>query len=74
MNLEGNTFRLGFPRWLIGKESVCHCRRQRFDLWVGKIPWEGKWQSILVFLPRKAHGQRSLMSYCHKESDTTEAT
>ena len=26
----------------------------------GKIPWRRKWQSTLVFLPRKSHGQRSL--------------
>ena len=28
-----------FPRWLSGRESTCHCRRRRFDSWVGKIPW-----------------------------------
>ena len=29
---------LGFPWWLSGEESVCHCRRHGFDPWVGKIP------------------------------------
>ena len=29
--------------------------------WVGKISWKRKWQPILVFLPRKSHGQRSLV-------------
>ena len=31
-----------------------------FDPCVGKIPWRGKWQPILVFLPGEFHGQRSL--------------
>ena len=35
-----------------------------FDLWViRKIPWRGKRQLTLVFLPGKFHGQRSLMGY-----------
>ena len=41
---------LGFPGDP-GKESVCQCRRLRFDPWVGKIPWRRKWQPIPVFLP-----------------------
>ena len=48
-----------------------------FILWVGKIPWRGAWQPILVFLPGESHGQRSLAGYSpwgHKESDTTEVT
>ena len=47
----------------------------RFDPWVGKIPWNRKWQPALIFLPGKSHGQRSLAVYSpwdHKESDTTE--
>ena len=66
------------PRWHSGKESICQCRRHkrhRFDLWVGKIPRSRKWQPILVFLPGKSHGQRSLAAYSPqgcKESDTTE--
>ena len=28
--------------------------------WVGKIPWNRKWQRTPVFLPGKSHGQRSL--------------
>ena len=43
--------------------------------WVKKIPWRRKWQPILVFLPGKFHGQRSLACYSpwtHKESDMTE--
>ena len=37
------------PRWLIGKESACQCRRHRrcgLDLWVRKIPWRRKWQPL----------------------------
>ena len=37
--------------------------------------WRREWLSTLVFLPRKFHGQRSLVSYSSwgpKESDMTE--
>ena len=54
------------PWWFSGKELACQCRkcrRQGFDLWVGKIPWSRKWQPTLVFLPGKFHGQRSLAGY-----------
>ena len=30
------------PRWLIGKESACQCRRCGFNPWVRKIPLEKK--------------------------------
>ena len=53
----------GLPRWCSGKESVCRCRRCKFDPWVGKIPWRRKWQPILVLLPGKFHGHRSLVGY-----------
>ena len=49
--------------------------RHRFDPWVGKIPWRGKWQPSLEFLPGEVHGQRSLVGYSprgRKESDTIE--
>ena len=49
--------------------------RDGFNPWVGKIPWKRKWQPTAVFLPRKFHGQRSLMNYSpysHKESEITE--
>ena len=38
-------------------------RRHRFDPWVGRIPWRGKWRPTSVFLPRKSHGQRNLLDY-----------
>ena len=41
----------------------------------GKIPWRRKWQLILVLLPGKSHGQRSLIGYSpwgHKDLDMTE--
>ena len=69
---------LGFPGGASGKESTCQCRRCKrcgFDPWVGKIPWNRKWQPTLVFLPGKSHEQRSLVGYSpwdHKESDTSE--
>ena len=67
---------IGLPNWLSGKESTCQCRRHGFDSWVRKIPWRRKWQPrIPVFLPGKAHGQKSLAGYSpwgSRESDTTE--
>jgi len=39
------------------------------------IPWSRKWQHDPVFLPRKSHGQRSLVGCSPlgcKESDITE--
>ena len=51
--------------------------RCRFKPWVGKIPWRRAWQPTPVFLPGKAHGQRSLVGYSpwgHKELDTIKVT
>ena len=70
--------RLGLPRWLRGKGSVCQCRRHRrhgLDPCFGKISWLRKWQPTPVFLPGKSHGQRSLAGYSpwgRKESHTIE--
>ena len=65
------------PRWRSGKKSACKCRTRRFDSWIRKTPWRGKWQFALVFLPGKFHGQRRLAGYSpwgYKELDTTEHT
>ena len=35
----------------------------RFDPWVRRILWRRKWQSTVIFLPGKFHGQRSLAGY-----------
>ena len=53
------TLALNFPDASRGQESVCQCRRHRFDPWAMKIPWRRKWQPISVFLPGKSHGQRN---------------
>ena len=53
----------GFPGCTSGKEPACQCRRCRFNPWVMKIPWKGKWPPTPVFLPRKSHRQRSLQGY-----------
>ena len=55
---------LGFPGGsVVKKQTKIHlpCRRLGFHPWVEKIPWRRKWQSTLVFLPGKSHGQRSLV-------------
>ena len=59
----------GFPGGSVEEESSCQCRRCRrlkFSAWVRKIPWKRKWQPTLVFLPLEFHGQRSLMGYVHR--------
>ena len=64
---------LGFPGAVSGKEAACQCRRHkrdRYDPWVGKIPWRREWQSTQVFGPGEYYGQKSLggCSTCdHKE-------
>ena len=50
-----------FPGGSSSKESTCQCTRCRFNPWVGKIPWRGKLQPVLTFLPGKSHEQRSLV-------------
>ena len=54
---------ISLPWWLSGKESTCQCRRHRFYLWSGKIPWRRKWQPAPVFLPGEFHRQRDLECY-----------
>ena len=49
-------------------------KTQRFDPWVGKIPWRREWLPTPVFSTGEFCGQRSLVGYSpwsHKESDTT---
>ena len=31
-------------------------RRDRFNLWIRKIPWKRAWQPTPVFLPVESHG------------------
>ena len=61
---------------LLEKASQCRrCKGHGFNPWIGKIPWNKKWQPTPVFLLGKFHGQRNLEGYGLwglKESDTTE--
>ena len=79
--LEGSLFiwevvsPMDFPGGSDSKHVCLQCQRPGFNAWVGKIPWRRKWQPILVFLPGKSHGQRSLVGYSpwgREELDTTE--
>ena len=73
--IQATQLNLSFPGGSDGKASACNAGYLGFDPWVGKIPWRRKWQPILVFVPGKSHGQRSLVGYSPwgcKESDTTE--
>ena len=57
-------FILGFPGGSDGKASARNVGPW-FDPWDGKTPWRRKWQPTTVFLPRKSHGQRTLVGYSH---------
>ena len=49
----------------------------RFDPWVGKIPWRRAQQPTPWRMPGKSNGQRTLAAYSpwgHKELDTSEVT
>ena len=67
----------GFPG-VLGKRTRLPMQEtletHAFDPWVGKIPWRRERQPTPVFLPGKAHEQRSLAGYNpwgRKELDTT---
>ena len=49
---------LGLPQWLSSKESACNAGDAGDS---GNPPCRRKWQSTLVFLAGKFHGQRSLV-------------
>ena len=51
----------------VAKNPPANARDERggFDPWVGKIPWERKWQPTPVFLPGESHGQQSLQAIVH---------
>ena len=65
---------------LVVKEPACQCRRhkrQGFNPWIGKIPLEEGMATLQLFLPGKAHGQKSLLGYSPwgcKETNTAEQT
>ena len=63
----GFSDRVGLPRWLSGKESIClpmqELRRCRLDPWVRKIPWRRKWQLLQYHCRVKSHGQSRLAGY-----------
>ena len=57
---------LPIPGCLALDEWSRHCdylRKPKFNPWFGKIPWRREWQPAPVLLPRKFHGQRSLVGY-----------
>ena len=70
----------GIPWWLSGRESVCQCRRQGFDPWVGKILSEVRGNgSSLQYLclenpmdrgAWKAAAHGSAKSWMHKKTCT----
>ena len=46
--------------WWLRQRICLHCRRPRFNPWIGKIRWRREWQPTPVFLHGESHGQRSL--------------
>ena len=70
---HSSPYRSGFPGGSVVKNPLANAGNA-FDVWVWKIPWRRKLQSITVFLPGKSHGQRKLMEHCPwdcKESEKT---
>ena len=55
----------GFPGDALVKDPPANAGGSggAFHPWAGKIPWRRAWQPTPGFLPRKFHGQRSLMGY-----------
>ena len=52
-----------FPGGSVVKNLPANAGATGFDPGFGKIPWRRAWQPTPVFLPGKAHGQRSLAGY-----------
>ena len=48
--------------WSRWQRISLQSRRQRFSLWLGKIPWRRTWQPIPAFLPGEFHA-RHLVGY-----------
>ena len=68
--------KIGFPGGSVVK-NLPASSGDRFDSWIGKIPWKRKWQPTPVFLPGEFHGQGNLVGYSPlgcKELDNTEVT
>ena len=62
-------------QWVKNPPAMQEDRRHGLDPWVGKIPVRRKWQPTPLFLPKKSHGQRSLVGHSPwgcKELDMTE--
>ena len=60
---------MGFPGGASSKEPICQYRRHKkyeFDPWVGKIPWNKKWQPTAVFLPGECLGWRATAHWVAK--------
>ena len=75
--LKTSTLSEGASWWLRQQRICLKYGRLGFNPWVGKIPWNRKWQPTPVFLPGESHGWRSLIGYSpwgHKELDMTETT
>ena len=64
------TPRIRLPWWLRWERIHLQCRRPRFNLCMGKIPWRRKWKPTPESLPGESHGQRSLVGYSYTTSIT----
>ena len=65
----------GLPRCQSDKGAVQEVQETQGGPWARKVLWSRKWQSASIILPKKLHGQRSLVSYSlcgHKELHRTE--
>ena len=67
--MKGKGLPQGFPNGLAGKESAYNAGDTENAGLIpesGRFPWRRKWLPTSVFLPEKAHGQRSLAGYSPK--------
>ena len=59
---------MGFPGDASGKESTCQFRRHKrhgFDLWVRKMLWKRKWQSLQYFCLENSMGREAWRATVH---------
>ena len=61
--LKHNIQLLGCDNFLSWHLHQYMWRRPQFDPSIRKIPWKMEWLPIPVFLPKKFHGQRTLVGY-----------
>ena len=63
IHLEPSLLEMGFPGGSVAENSPANAGDVGLIPGSERSPRRRKWQSTLVFLPGKSHGQRSLVGY-----------